>query len=175
MFRVFVPSAVAFTAAALGAACARFDPPAVYQTWWAMVEECSGIQKPFERIRWFVERDARYDGGARGAWYQFGNAIVLSANGRFSGGLVRHEMLHALVDAARHPREYFVVRCSGVVDCEFKCALEDGRVPPVSSRLRRLAPNELSLTASLTPKSPSLSARDGTFMFTIAVTNTTSD
>jgi hypothetical protein len=38
--------------------------------------------------------------------------------------IVRHEMLHALLQRGTHSPEYFHRRCFGVVDCKTSCAAD---------------------------------------------------
>ena len=95
----------------------RFVPPAEYQVWWARTEVCVGRHSHPDDIAWYVvpgETDfetphgpvvARWSRGTDGA------RIVIA--GAFLGDemVVRHEMLHAILDRADHPPEVFVDRC----------------------------------------------------------------
>ena len=31
-----------------------FVPPAVYTRWWAMVESCSGVERPLDKVQWYA-------------------------------------------------------------------------------------------------------------------------
>jgi hypothetical protein len=105
--------------APLPADAVPFGAPPVYARWWADVEACSGRQAPLARVRWFVvpRVDAFIADGQRdsGLWIGRYRYIVLAESGLSDGLLVRHEMLHDLLDRAGHPAEYFTERCRGVV------------------------------------------------------------
>lgn len=94
-----------------------FLPPAEYQAWWAMTETCSARQGDPGRIAWFVvpnvaafmtSRGQKAAGWSRGT---DGSRIVIAGAYQDSQMVVRHEMLHALLDRGDHPPEYFVNRC----------------------------------------------------------------
>lgn len=95
-----------------------FEAPAVYAQWWADVEACSGRTGDMERVNWFVVpnskwftiRGVAYDG----YWFEYHHEIVLPSANVKDSLVVRHEMLHDLLNDGEHPREYFVERC-GVV------------------------------------------------------------
>jgi hypothetical protein len=94
-----------------------FVPPAEYQAWWALTEACSGRQGHPEGIRWYVVPDvagfmtSQGEKAARWSRGTDGSRIVIA--GAYMGAqlVVRHEMLHALLDRGDHPPEYFVERC----------------------------------------------------------------
>lgn len=56
-----------------------------------------------------------------GFWMREGNRIVLAEGAIDDGGVVRHEMLHALTNDGRHTRQAFLERCAGVVTCLTPC------------------------------------------------------
>ena len=56
--------------------------------------------------------DGRRDNGL---WIDHYRYIVLAEAGLSDSLLVRHEMLHDLLDRADHPAGLFVERCGGVV------------------------------------------------------------
>src|SRR5712664_3118646 len=87
----------------------RFVPPVVYACWWAMVESCSGIDRPLGDIEWYAAPDylrSPDDNSEfiQGYWSLASNRIVLVSNDTLDGGTVRHEMLHALLRVGKQPR-----------------------------------------------------------------------
>jgi predicted small lipoprotein YifL len=94
-----------------------FVAPAQFGVWWARTEACAGRQGHFEDISWFVVPDVSQfmtpQGAEVGRWSQGrdGTRIVIAGLYLDSELVVRHEMLHALLDREGHPPEYFVVRC----------------------------------------------------------------
>jgi hypothetical protein len=103
--------------AALPAGVVRLAPPAEYHTWWEATEACSGESQRFERVEWYVVPGARTfstsDGLKVGEWSHSsaGVQIVLADAYADNELVVRHEMLHALLDREGHPAEYFEGRC----------------------------------------------------------------
>ena len=92
-------------------------PPEEYRAWWNSTEACSGLSGRFGEIEWYVVPGAstiQTDHGPRvGVWSRSseGTRIVLAGNYAGSELVVRHEMLHALLDRGGHPPEYFEDRC----------------------------------------------------------------
>ena len=136
-FRLLLLALAAWGAAActltepLPSDAAQFDPPAIYRRWWAMTEACSGISGDLSDITWFrVPGNAVEVHGtvAGGYWTSGGNRIVLTADNVDDGGVVRHEMLHALLRniAGQHPRAWFLELCGSVVVCEDECVADAG-------------------------------------------------
>ncbi|HSA56362.1 MAG TPA: hypothetical protein VLE53_11715, partial [Gemmatimonadaceae bacterium] len=113
-----------------------FTPPAVYASWWSMVEQCVGRAAPFEAVRWYVMPGAHSfnlgDLRVAGVWTRAGNAITVGEYARMNGQLVRHEMLHAIVQGGAHPRSLYLDRCAGVVTCGENCVREAGPASPPS-------------------------------------------
>lgn len=103
----------------LPAGAVPFDAPAVYARWWADVEACSGRAGDLQRVSWFVVPNAKwftirgvaYDG----YWFEYHHEIVLAAAHIEDSLVVRHEMLHDLLNDGQHPREYFVERCGAIL------------------------------------------------------------
>ena len=114
-----------------GAACEALSPteplpenaqplaavPPEFQKWWQATEACSGQAGRIEMIQWYVVPGARTiqtpDGPKVGWWSHSaaGVRIVLAGNYADNELVVRHEMLHALLDRAGHPPQYFTARC----------------------------------------------------------------
>jgi hypothetical protein len=97
-----------------------FVPPPVYAEWWTMVESCSGLSGSLANIQWYSTTSLLWDPNDHdeaiaGYWSLASNRIVLYTNDTIAGGVVRHEMLHALVRSAGHPRWAFLQACGGVV------------------------------------------------------------
>jgi hypothetical protein len=108
----------------------QFVPPAVYARWWAMTEACSGHSGDLGAIHWFRVPGVEFmhNGQSVGGYYnQRTNRIVLVEEGIEAGRLVRHEMLHALLQQGGHPRSQFLGSCASLVDCPRICSQD---VPP---------------------------------------------
>jgi hypothetical protein len=94
-----------------------FVPPAEYQAWWVSTEGCSAIQGNIGRIKWYVVPGVSTfptaEGEKVGIRIKTGNdiRIVIAGNYVEHEMVVRHEMLHALLNKAGHPPEYFQDRC----------------------------------------------------------------
>jgi hypothetical protein len=95
----------------------RLTVPAEYQTWWAATEACSGLSGQLNRIEWFVVPDAHTfdtpEGAKVGLWTHSSAGVRIIIAGDYADNelVVRHEMLHALLDREGHPQEYFQARC----------------------------------------------------------------
>ncbi len=82
-----------------------FVPPAEYQAWWASTEGCSDIQGNIGRIKWYVVPGVSTfpteEGEKVGIRIKTGNdvRIVIAGNYVEHEMVVRHEMLHALLNA----------------------------------------------------------------------------
>lgn len=92
-------------------------PPDEYRTWWAETEACAGVSGDIDQVAWYIVPDAEtFDsksGPKVGLWSHSGEGvrIVLAGNYVDNELVVRHEMLHALLDREGHPAEYFETRC----------------------------------------------------------------
>jgi hypothetical protein len=99
----------------LPAGAVALDPvPAAFGTWWAEVEQCSGLHGSMAGVRWFqvpqapyfVYQGVEYDG----MWWE--NRWILLAGAYLDyAPVVRHEMLHDLLRRTDHPPEYFQQKC----------------------------------------------------------------
>ena len=183
------PLATAFASAVLGLASCRaalepmipagaepFDPPSVYATWWAMTQACAGVSSSLDRVQWYVLPRAEvvpFSGrrDVTGYWTSAGNTIVLAGAGAFSGGNVRHEMLHALLRVPGHPRGAFLERCGGVVDCYRECIADAGPPAWTDPAIPIVNPDQLRLGLVVAPAAPSAQIDSGFFAVIVTVTN----
>ncbi len=100
---------------------ARFDAPAVYQTWWDQMESCTGRKGNMRHVSFYVVQANRVEGD-RGfrmegladsllGFYDVGaHRIYVTQPGMFTPWLVSHEMVHAL-GIMGHPDSIFRVAC----------------------------------------------------------------
>lgn len=149
------------------------EPLAPYRTWWALVEECSGLRGDFDRVQWYTsERIALEDGGHCGGWSPDGNRIVLAPDHVSNGGTVRHEMLHALTGHLGHSADYFITRCGALTPCERECGVtESSRGVPADAK--NVQPEYLHVSVRIDPTSPRRYLDDGWFRITITARNPT--
>ena len=141
----------------------RFTPPAVYRQWWTLTEACSGRQGSFDAVQWYILPKAstlQLDDGTvvNAAWDGRGNRIILTAgtDGPYAGDLVRHEMLHALLQADGHPRDTFIGRCGGIVVCTTGCDSGSAAAPAPDPNAIPVDPArlEIGVEVTSTPASP---------------------
>lgn len=79
----------------------RLDPPpSVYATWLEELKTCTSLNGNISEIEWFVLSGGEFAvDGRRVAGLRWPpNLIVLAAQWLFSEGVVKHEMLHYLLD-----------------------------------------------------------------------------
>ena len=139
------------------------QPMAVYARWWTLVEECSARSADFRGVRWYVvpgvESMPTEIGNVQGMWLP-GNRIVIAGQSVRHGPLVRHEMLHALLQTTGHPRPDFIGRCDGVVVCEWPCRDNDAAPAPDPGAVA-VEPSALEMSVSVSPSSPGIDILDG--------------
>ena len=151
----------------------RFDPPTVYTEWWRMTEQCSALGGDLSRIAWYVVPEASVtsaDGDEVQGLYLYGDRIVLSQSSMYSGPVVRHEMLHAMLKGKGHPRADFVGRCGGVVACSVRC-IGEGTAPSPPRGALTVAPSELAISVSVWPETPGIDVLDGYVRVTVTARN----
>jgi hypothetical protein len=152
-----------------------FSPAAVYARWWAMTEACSGATGSLAAVSWFetagLLRDPDTGKIIDGYWSSATNRIVLSADAKLDGGVVRHEMLHALIRQAGHSRAQFLGRCAGVVSCSIACVGDAGSPPPAAPGTTHVLPATLTIGLSVEPAAPTSTQEDGFFTITVTATN----
>lgn len=106
-----------------------FIPPTIYTRWWEETERCSGLTGSFQSIRWFRAPGSNFTSqgeDASGSYSFSGHFVVLAGPHVDDGGTVRHEMLHALIASAGHPRDQFLDKCKDVVVCTGQCVKDAG-------------------------------------------------
>lgn len=145
-------------------------PPPQYRVWWEVVESCSRRTAPFDAVRWYrvpVGEGLTVRGeSAAGAWFVQENSIAIGDGWRASGSLVRHEILHAILQTGSHPEKYFRDACGDEVLCGRDC-LGDVALPNSIP----LAIEQLVVDATLFPKAPSLERDDGHAVIVLGVRN----
>ena len=88
----------------------------LYQEWWRRTETCSGLQGDMAAVTFYAvdSPSGAISLGrevAHGWWIREGNRVYLPANALGEEWLVRHEMLHALLQRGSHPNDVFVKAC----------------------------------------------------------------
>ena len=88
----------------------------LYSDWWRKTEECSGRKGDMSEVTFYAVDAPTGAIGlngtvAHGWWVRQGNRIYLPANALGEEWLVRHEMLHALLQRGSHPAGQFVDAC----------------------------------------------------------------
>lgn len=124
--RRFVPALAIWLVAA---SCTGLEPsalpdgavpmaaPAEYSEWYARTEACAELRGALEGIEWYVVPDvATFEtdiGEKVGLWERVGDVSRITIAGYYVENemVVRHEMLHDLLERTGHPTEYFVNRC----------------------------------------------------------------
>ena len=89
------------------------EAPAVYREWWAKTEACSGLSGDFERVEWQVVVGETFDcksGQCVGHW-QPSHHIYIAEPYLENEMVVRHEMLHDLLNGGGHPNPPFGEGC----------------------------------------------------------------
>ncbi len=155
----------------------RFTPPPAYRRWWAMVESCSGRTGRMEGVAWYVVPGSTLihapgrDEMVRGYHSLRSNRVVLAGLLQHAGPVVRHEMLHALLRAGGHPREQFLGRCAGVVECHDDCLAGARPLPPADAGVPRVTPSALDVALEIDPATPSPWTEEGLFSLVVKATN----
>jgi len=107
-------------------------------------------------IDWYVAPGESFKAGAAsatGMYTSLSHRIVIAERSLRDGSAVRHEMLHALLQAGEgdfeHSAEYFLRRCAAVVDCRLQCVETSGPIvrPPVGAAVR--SPSVLEVTLEI--------------------------
>lgn len=154
----------------------RFTPPAVYRQWWALTEACSGLHGSFDAVQWYQIPDAttlQLPNGQVVNAMETNNRIVIAAgmDGLYSGDLVRHEMLHALLRTGGHPRDAFIGKCGGVVVCVDYCDAGPQAAPPPDPAAVPVDPSSLDIGVEVASVSPTLPDTERYVMMVVTARN----
>jgi hypothetical protein len=154
----------------------QFAPPALYELWWKMTESCAGQTGAIDGVRWYEAPGTfELDDEAISAYWSAGtNQIVLHTSVVRNPRVVRHEMLHALLQTKGHPRAAFVDNCGGLVTCSASCLRDGGAAPSPNPFNQRVPSSAISVTSVLDPATPSISQNEGYFSLTVRATNSRS-
>jgi hypothetical protein len=146
------------------------QPRPEYRIWWEVVESCSGHTRDFDAVRWYrvpIGEGLNVSGeNAAGAWFADENSIAIGDGWRTVGSLVRHEILHAILQMGSHPPEYFRDACGDEVLCGRDCVGEVALPNAIP-----LAVEQLNVDARLFPRFPSLGRDGGKAVVVVRVRN----
>ncbi len=155
----------------------QFSPPPVYSTWWQMTEACSGLTGALSSVTWYQTAtqvtDTHTGDVIAGYWVPGKNQIVLNTLVMTDGGTVRHEMLHALRQKGGHPRDQFLGKCAGVVDCEDACVADAGPYPTPPQTPLLVTSDSIDLSLDIEPHTPTRNIDGGRFSITVLAHNKT--
>ena len=125
-------------------------------------------------INWYQVPGARTfqhrTGPVTGYWTSSGNRIVLAGDALHWGDVVRHEMLHALLQRGGHPRATFIGKCGGVVICTDTCLTAE-TAPEADPETMHVLPAQLEVSVDVEPHTPGSAIMDGHFMMVIRARN----
>ncbi|HJP59782.1 MAG TPA: hypothetical protein VJ865_07275, partial [Gemmatimonadaceae bacterium] len=156
----------------------ELSPPSVYTTWWNMTQACSQLTGSFSAVTWYTTDEVVHDVSSgdviAGYWVSGSNRIVLNTAVTMDGGIVRHEMLHALIKHGGHPRNQFLGNCAGTVDCEPACAADAGPYPNPPETPLHVGTESIETTIVVDPTTPTHAVDDGRFSITVMTRNLTS-
>jgi hypothetical protein len=159
----------------LPAGAEAFEAPAEYELWWQLTQACANRTAPMSRVSWYVVRGARMinDGGkmVSAYWSAGSNRIVLTEEAAKSGPVVRHEMLHSLLQGGGHSRTAFLDDCGGVVSCGEDCLHDAGPAPPAPASAVVVPAESLVVTVTVSPAIPGNALFGGHFVLTVLARN----
>jgi len=92
------------------------DPPAVYATWWARTEACSGLRGDMARVSWYTATGITGDGKVASGRWSAPHDIIIVLGYEADETIVRHEMLHDLLDGDPGHLDAAWTRCDLLVD-----------------------------------------------------------
>lgn len=156
----------------------QFTPPPVYSTWWKMTQACSSLSGSLGAVTWYktdqIVHDVHTGDVIAGYWTAASNSIVLTGSVMLDGEIVRHEMLHALVRKAGHPRDQFLGKCAGTVSCEDACVADAGAFPTPPETPVHVGRDSIEITIDVEPNTPVRAVDEGRFSITILTRNLSS-
>ena len=83
------------------------NPSNAYWSWWQQTEQCSGITGDMNRIQWFVVPSYfQSPKGETGGYWEPAHTIYLAGMFTDDSIMVRHEMLHDLLQTGDHPAAF---------------------------------------------------------------------
>jgi hypothetical protein len=149
----------------------QFSPPSIYSKWWQMTQACSGLTGSLAAVTWYQTSQVVFDTESgdviAGYWLPESNRIVLTSSVMSDGGIVRHEMLHALIRRGGHPRGQFLGNCGGTVDCEEPCVASAGSYPSPPESPLVVSGDSIEITLAVDPHAPAKQIDDGGFSITV--------
>jgi len=155
-----------------------WSPPVQYDFWWALTEACAGRQGNLRDVQWYLWPEPGaipFDGKLYdGYWWPRDNRIMLASGATDDGQVVRHEMLHQLLQLDGHPPEYFDQRCEGIVKGTGASSSATAD-PALVAHAFSFGPEMLGISLSTLPSRPRASVNNGWFVLDVQATNPTSD
>jgi len=124
----------------------EMTPPAVYTRWWRLTEACSGRSRDMASVRWYRTPGQTFRTGDQSVvGARVGSRIIIAEGELYDGPVVRHEILHALIETEGHPRSQFLGSCSSLVVCASNCVHDAGpwKAP---SNFELTSPDSLEVT-----------------------------
>ena len=87
-------------------------PQQVFRQWWAEMEACTEVQKPFDDLKWFLSDSVFNLMRGTQAWgiYYFNPPEIVLTRGQTAAQLertVKHEVLHHLMRLIQHDNAIF--------------------------------------------------------------------
>ena len=136
-----------------------------------MTQACSSLTGSLAAISWYQTSQVVYDTKSgdviAGYWLPESNRIVLTSSVMLDGGIVRHEMLHALIRKGGHPRSQFLNNCGGTVACEEPCVASAGPYPTPPASPIVVTGDSIEITLTVDPRAPAKQIDDGRFSVTV--------
>jgi len=155
----------------------QFSPPAVYSTWWNMTQACSGLTGSLAAVTWYKASEPLTNPvtgeAVNGYWTSRSNRIVLVTTAIMNGGLVRHEMLHAMLQSGGHPRQQFLGKCGGTFICVRGCIRDAGPYSQPPEAPIHVRADSFEITLDVEPGNPTPAYDAGFFSITVLAHNPT--